>query len=110
MAKSVYTNWIIAGAVAVVFVGFLIWSAHKKSPLMRHELTGVVIAIKPETHKLSVHNQEIPDMMRAMDMDYDVKDPAALSRVKVGETIHATLVSDGDNLWQLENITVTEKK
>jgi Cu/Ag efflux protein CusF len=49
-------------------------------------------------------------MMRAMDMDYEVKDPAALSRVKVGETIHATLVSDGDNLWQLENVTVTEKK
>jgi Cu/Ag efflux protein CusF len=112
MAKFVYTNWIIAGAVVLVFAGFLIWTTHKKAstPLMRHELAGVVLAIKPETHKLSVHNEDMPGMMRAMDMDYEVNDPAALSQVRVGETIHATLVSDGDTLWRLENITVTEKK
>ena len=112
MAKSASTNWIVAGAVVLVFAGFLIWSTHKKAAttLMRHELTGVVLAIKPESHKLSVHNQDVPGMMQPMDMDYDVQDPAALSQVKVGETIHATLVTDGNDLWQLENITADDKK
>lgn len=112
MAKSASTNWIVAGAVVLVVAGFLLWTATKKptTTLMRHELTGVVLAIKPETHKLSVHNQDMPGMMQPMDMDYDVKDPAALSQVKVGETIRATLVTDGDNLWRLENITAAETK
>jgi Cu/Ag efflux protein CusF len=112
MEKSASTNWIIVGAVVLVFAGFLIWTTNKKSAttLMRHELTGVVLAIRPEMHKLSVHNQDVPGMMPPMDMDYDVKDPAALSQVKVGEMIHATLVTDGNDLWQLENITAAEKK
>src|SRR5437868_128950 len=111
MAKS--TNWIIVGVIALVFLaGYLIWSPNKKAPapLMRHELSGVVLAIKPEAHRLAVHNDDMPGTMRPMDMEYDIKDPAALSTLKVGERIHATLVTDGESLWQLENISVTGKK
>src|SRR5579864_7640424 len=110
MAKSASRNCTIAGAVVLVVAGFLIWTTQKKPSLMRHEMTGVVLAIKPESHKLSVHNEDMPGMMRPMDMDYDVKDFAVLSQIKVGETIHATLVTDGNDLWQLENVTAMDKK
>jgi len=45
-------------------------------------------------------------VMRAMDMDYDVKDPAILTTLKPGDAIHATLLTNGDDVWLLENVAV----
>jgi len=43
-----------------------------------------------------------------MDMDYDVKDPAVLTTLKPGEAIHATLLTNDDDVWLLDNVVVTQ--
>ncbi len=75
---------------------------------MRQELTGTVVAVNAKPHKLTVHNEDMPGVMRAMDMDYDVKDPAVLTTLKPGEAIHATLLTNDDDVWLLDNVVVTQ--
>jgi len=33
---------------------------------MPHELTGTVVAVNAKPHKLTVHNEDMPGVMRAM--------------------------------------------
>lgn len=74
--------------------------------LDRHELKGKVVAVHAELHKVTVHTGNMPGLMDEMDMDYDVKDDAALSNLKPGDEIHATLLSNGHNVWKLQDIAV----
>jgi hypothetical protein len=53
-----------------------------------------------------VHNDNISGFMQPMDMEYKVADPAVLAKIKRGQNIRATLVSDRQNIWRLENIAI----
>ena len=39
-------------------------------------------------------------------MEYEVRDQMTLSNIKVGDTIHATLLSDNEEIWVLEDPVV----
>jgi hypothetical protein len=41
-----------------------------------------------------------------MDMDYQLKDKQMLSRLQPGLVIHATLLTDSQSFWQLQNVTI----
>jgi len=100
-------KWLFfATFVAVCLIAVGAWFLLRKPQLMRHELTGTVVAVNAKPHKLTVHNEDMPGVMRAMDMDYDVKDPAILTTLKPGDAIHATLLTNGDDVWLLENVAV----
>ena len=74
----------------------------------RHALTGYVLEVTPEMNRITVRNADMPGTMSSMVMDYRVKDSAALTGIKAGDTIQATMVSD-DAYW-LEEIKVTTGK
>jgi len=40
-------------------------------------------------------------------MEYEVRVQTTLSNIKVGDTIHATLLSDNEEIWVLEDPVVT---
>ena len=61
----------------------------------------------PESKKISVYNEDIPAFLMPREMDYEVRDQTTLSNIKVGDTIHATLLSDNEEVWELENPVVT---
>jgi Cu/Ag efflux protein CusF len=75
-----------------------------------YALTGLVLQVTPETKHVSVANDDIPGFMQPMVMDYEVADPSALSILKRGDQIHATLLSDGVHQWVLQDITVAGKR
>jgi Cu/Ag efflux protein CusF len=75
---------------------------------MRHPLTGYVLEVTPEMNRITVRNEDIPGTMVSMVMDYRVRDVAALARIKPGDVIQATMVTD-DAYW-LEDIRVTGKR
>jgi copper binding protein CusF len=106
MSKPKWLLVVILPVVCLIVVGG--WFLLRKPQLMRHELTGTVVAVNAKPHKLTVHNEDMPGVMRAMDMDYDVKDPAVLTTLKPGETIHATLLTNDDDVWVLDNVVVTQ--
>jgi Cu/Ag efflux protein CusF len=47
--------------------------------------------------------------MQPMVMNYEVSDPSALSSLKRGDEIHATLLSDGAQQWVLQDVKVASK-
>jgi Cu/Ag efflux protein CusF len=94
-------------SVAIVLVGY--WFLRPAQPrTMRHPLTGYVLEVTPEMNRITVRNEEIPGTMVSMVMDYRVRDVAALARIKPGDVIQATMVTD-DAYW-LEDIRVTGKR
>lgn len=98
----------IASVLVVVAVtAFVVLRYPAKPATMRHHLTGYVLEVKPELKTITVRNDDMPGVMRAMVMDYPVKGPANLKDIKPGDVIEATMVMS-DTYW-LENIKVTGK-
>jgi Cu/Ag efflux protein CusF len=77
-----------------------------KAQVKQYDFNGTVVAIHPETLIVRVHNENMPGFMPPMDMDYQLKDKKMLSALQPGDVIHATLWSDGQSLWQLQNVTI----
>ena len=78
-----------------------------KPVLKRYEMSGLVTAVKAESKKISVYNEDIPGFLKPRDMEYEVRVQTTLSNIKVGDTIHATLLSDNEEVWVLEDPVVT---
>jgi protein SCO1 len=89
-------------------VGFVILGAGcRREPAARtYELTGQVLAVKPETREILVKHEDIPGFMPAMTMPYVVKDVALLRERAPGDLITATLVVEA-TLGYLTAITKT---
>lgn len=79
-------------------------------PVKRYSMTGLVVSVQPQPGTARVHNDDMPGFMRAMEMDYQMTDKHALATLKPGDRIKATLVSDGQNVWKLENVTAAAPK
>ena len=77
-----------------------------KPVLKRYEMSGLVTAVKAESKKISVYNEDIPGFLKPRDMEYEVRVQTTLSNIKVGDTIHATLLSDNEEIWVLEDPVV----
>ena len=59
-----------------------------------YQLTGQILAVRPETSEVLVAHDDIPGFMPAMTMPYAVKDAALLKDRAAGDLITATLVVD----------------
>jgi protein SCO1/2 len=80
-------------AVAIVAVALITLVACRQAPPARqYELTGQILAIKPERNEVLVKHDDIKNFMPAMTMPYKVKEPALLVGRKEGDLIKATLV------------------
>jgi Cu/Ag efflux protein CusF len=108
-------KWAILGCVLVTGLAVSLYFLNRPSASppasgsRTYALTGLVVEVTPETKHVSVANDDIPGFMQPMVMDYEVADPSALSVLKRGDTIHATLLSDGVHQWVLQDITVAGK-
>jgi Cu/Ag efflux protein CusF len=98
------------GSVLVVLglTAILVLRHPAKPRVMRHPMTGYVLEVRPEKNIVTVRNDDMPGVMRAMVMDYPVKGTTMLKELKPGDLIQATMVMD--NSYWLENIKVTGKR
>jgi hypothetical protein len=101
-------KWCLSVGV-VVLACLIMWLGVRystKVQVKQYDFNGRVVAIHPETSIVRVHNENMPGFMRPMDMDYQLTDKQALSALQPGDVIHATLLSDSQSLWQLQNVTI----
>lgn len=101
-------KWSLSVAV-VVFACVIMWlGVHYATPVQikQYDLNGTVVAIHPDSSIVRVHNENMPGFMPPMDMDYQLKDKQVLAALHVGDHIHATLLHDGQGLWQLQNVMI----
>lgn len=82
--------------------------AAKADAAKRHPLRGVVTGILKERSSLLVKHEEIPGVMRAMTMAFQV-DAATLAAAKEGDAITGLMSRQGTT-WVLEEVKITAKK
>jgi protein SCO1/2 len=66
-------------------------SAKEAKDAGRHEAIGTVTDVDAESHQVMVDHEDIPGLMPAMTMSFDVPDDALLSRLAPGQRIRFTL-------------------
>ena len=79
---------VVAAAIALTAM----FGCRQAPPPKQYELTGQILAIKPEKNEVVVKHDDIKNFMPAMTMPYKVKEPALLTGRKEGDLIKATLV------------------
>lgn len=101
-------KWSLSFIVVVVACGIIWLAVHyaTKVQVRQYDFNGTVVSVHPETQRARVHNENMPGFMAPMDMDYEVENKQALSALKPGDAIHATLLSDSQGTWQLQNVTI----
>ena len=92
--------WWVVLALAVVS------GCRQPPPARQYELTGQILAIKPDTNEVILKHNDIPGFMPAMTMSYKVKEPALLTGRQVGDMVKATLVVEEVNAY-LSSLNVT---
>ncbi|MEX0599799.1 MAG: copper-binding protein, partial [Rhodothermales bacterium] len=70
-----------------------------------YEVRGRVAGFGDDAHTLIVEHEDIPGLMPAMTMPFDVLDPTAIENLTVGDAIAFRLSMTGDRSW-IEDITV----
>jgi len=93
-------RWLIVGLTLGL-------AACSRAPEARtYQLTGQVLAVRPESREILVKHEDIPGFMPAMTMPYAVKDPSLLEGRAPGDLITATLTVES-GLGLLSAITKT---
>jgi Cu/Ag efflux protein CusF len=104
-------KWSLSVAV-VVLACLIMWlGVHYATQVQvkKYDFSGTVVAVRPETATVRVHNDDMPNFMPPMDMDYQLKDKNTLAALHPGDHIHASLLHDGQSLWQLQNVTIQQR-
>ena len=74
----------------------------------RFPIEGRVVAVDPAARTITLDHHEVAGYMKAMTMDFPVRDAWVFNVVHPGDTVQATLVVSAD-AW-LENISVTQAR
>ncbi len=56
---------------------------------------GMVQAVQPEAGKITIDHGDIPGLMKAMTMTFDVADPAMLEGIEAGQHVEFELLYEG---------------
>jgi protein SCO1/2 len=93
---------------AALLAGFLVVTfaaACNSTPEKHYPLQGEVISVEPQRALMIVKHGEIPGLMPAMTMQYDVANPKEIENLKPGDKISADLVIS-ESKGRLEKIVL----
>ena len=103
---------LLVAGLLFVLVATLGCRSQKPAPAAANErrfpIEGRVVAADPAAHTLTLDHHEIPGYMKAMTMDFTVRDGWVFDHVHPGDTVKATLVV-GDEAW-LEDVVVNQSR
>lgn len=91
-------------ALFAVFMLLLVATPASAAP-QKHDVTGLLLAVDPNHHTITVSCKEIPGYMEAMVMSFDVKDSTLPQGLQPGVMVDFTLVADHQTSYA-ENIHV----
>jgi protein SCO1/2 len=84
------------GLAAPLFAIFFLAATSFATP-QKHDVTGLLIAVDPSRHTITVSCKEIPGYMEAMVMTFGVKDSTLPQDLQPGVMVDFTLIVDNDN-------------
>ncbi len=75
------------------------FAAHQQSQWPKfYEVNGKLL-FKPGGNRLIIDHEEIPNVMPAMIMSYEVEDPKQIERLEPGDRVHFRLKETADKLF-----------
>jgi Cu/Ag efflux protein CusF len=85
--------------MCLALISALAGCAAPKAPAKEFQMRGEVTGLDAGGHVATIKHENIPGLMGAMTMGYQVKDPAEFSKLSVGEPITATVYQTSDDMW-----------
>ena len=101
----VWVRWTALILAVLVVVGC---RSRAVGPEERYPIKGKVVSVDKRGSTVTIAHEDIPDLMDAMTMPFDLKDRRLLDQLAEGDGIQATLVVAGRQSW-LENVVVTRE-
>ena len=100
---------IAASCLLIALTIVLLSGCHAKPEEKHYPITGEVISVDAAHRILTVKHGEIPGLMPAMTMGYQVAESKQLERLQPGDTITADLVVS-ENKGRLEKIKLVNSR
>ena len=94
------------GTVSLLALAIAAAACSRPPEAREYELTGQILAVRPERREVVITHQDIKGFMPGMTMPFTVKDTALLTGKQPGDLVTATLVV-GDNAAHLSTLTTT---
>jgi len=63
----------------------------------QYEIKGEVVAVDPDGKKVTLDHEDIPGLMKGMEMEFTVEDPVILQGVEAGNLVQGRLVTKEGN-------------
>lgn len=95
-----------SAALIPLVLALALGACRKAPPAKEYEVTGQILAVRPERSEVLVRHDDIKGFMPAMTMPYKVKDPALLTGRKEGDLFKATLVVEEVDAY-LSSLNIT---
>ena len=58
----------------------------------QYEVKGQVVAVDPDGQAVTIDHEEIPGLMKAMEMKFNVEGPAILEGIQAGDQVQGRLI------------------
>jgi protein SCO1/2 len=95
-----------APAVLCLVIAVAAASCGPRTPAREYELTGQILAVRPERREVVIKHQDIKGFMPGMTMPFTVRDAGLLTGKQPGDLVTATLVV-GETEAHLSSLTTT---
>lgn len=92
----------------IVFVSVLGISCRPRAEnAKRYPVKGKVVAVDQAEHTATIDHEDIGDYMKAMQMEFEIRDEASFAKLEPGDQITGTLVVTDTEDW-LESLIITK--
>lgn len=82
-------------SVAAAALAFLLVAGCSDGGAKRYEAVGVVEDVRPQDHQVLIAHEDIPGLMPAMTMNFEIPDPELAARLEPGNVIDFVIEFDG---------------
>ena len=82
---------LIGAAVTLTLLGCTSGSPEKEKDKV-YDINGKVVSLDTDKNKVRLNHEDVPGLMKGMEMDFAVSDAKILSGVKAGDTVHGRLM------------------
>ena len=106
--EAMYLVWVRWTALILAVLVVVGCRSRAVGPEERYPIKGKVVSVDKRGSTVTIAHEDIPDLMDAMTMPFDLKDRRLLDQLAEGDGIQATLVVAGRQSW-LENVVVTRE-
>ena len=91
------TCWLFPAVLSLIFLAGCSGETARKGnedSARRYEIKGKVVSVDPQKPAIMLDHEDIPGLMKAMEMEFDVEDAKILDGIKPGDQVKGELVKE----------------